>query len=130
MISSELFLVLFSDVFSQSFSENLGISKSILRGLYFVDKVTVLGWSSVLFEYGVDIALGSLKVEGLKFPNMTGAAGISGPKVTLFRVRRGRLSIGWASSSEDEIPGSRFSFFLCSLLFPFSVSLSSISVLF
>ena len=40
---------------------------SILRGLYLVDEVTVLGWSSLLLEYGFDIALGSLNVEGLTF---------------------------------------------------------------
>ena len=103
MISLELFLVIFWDVVSQSFSENLGIPMSILRGLYIVDEDTVVGWSSALLEYGVDIALGSLNVEGLKLPNISGVAGISEPKFTLFRVRRGRLSTGWASSSEDGI---------------------------
>ena len=67
---------------------------SILRGLYLVDEVTVMGWSSLLLEYGVDIALGSLNVEGLTFSSMSGVAGISGPKITLFRVRRGGLSMG------------------------------------
>ena len=66
-----------------SFSENLEIPMTTLCGWYLVDEVMTSG----LLEYRVDTVLGSPIVEGLKFSNMSGVAGISGPKVILFQFR-------------------------------------------
>ena len=99
--------------------EYVGIFIPILRVIFLsVDRLKLESLSSFSGN-GVKIALGFLSAEGVYVPTASGVEATPGWKLTILLVLACRFQVG-ASSSEDEIPGSRFSLHSKFITFPFS----------